>query len=52
MILAVFFSGGCNRAAVRIPGASLDFPETITGYKAKKSWGKMALVDTKVEVKY
>ena len=37
MILAVFCSGGCNRAAVRIPGASLDFPESITGYKANTS---------------
>jgi hypothetical protein len=37
VILSVFCGSGCNRAAVRIPGASLDFPQSITGYKAKKN---------------
>jgi len=29
---------GCNRAAVRIPGASLSFPDTPTGYVAAKKY--------------
>jgi ABC-type uncharacterized transport system auxiliary subunit len=30
--------GACNRAAVRIPGASLSFPETPTRYVAQKTY--------------
>ena len=35
---ALFFLGvtGCNRATLRVPGASTDFPETATHYVAKK----------------
>lgn len=37
-ILAACLSlAGCNRAALRIPGASLSFPETRTGYVASKT---------------
>ncbi len=38
LALAVFCSSGCNRAAVRIPGAPIDFPESLTGYKAKTTY--------------
>jgi hypothetical protein len=33
----VLFTAGCNRAGVRILGASLPFPESATYYKAAKS---------------
>lgn len=35
MCLSLF---GCNRAAVRIPGASLSFPATATHYVVQKSY--------------
>src|SRR5665213_423241 len=35
-LAVLFFStSGCNRATLRIPGASTAFPETITHYEAK-----------------
>lgn len=36
--------GGCNRAAVRIPGASLSFPATTTHYVAQKTYPYNAVV--------
>jgi hypothetical protein len=33
-----FLLPACNRAGMRIPGASLDFPETPTRYTAQKSY--------------
>jgi len=33
--VAVVLGSGCNRAAVRVPGASLAFPEAATDYRAK-----------------
>jgi hypothetical protein len=36
--MLVCCASGCNRAAVRIPGASLSFPETPTRYTAKISF--------------
>jgi hypothetical protein len=38
MYSIVLLTTGCNRAGVRIPGASLPFPETATHYKAAKSY--------------
>jgi hypothetical protein len=35
MILSVFLMSGCNRSALRIYGASGDFPETPTRYTAQ-----------------
>jgi hypothetical protein len=36
-LIAGLFSSACNRAAVRIPGASLSFPATPTHYVAQKT---------------
>jgi hypothetical protein len=33
--LALFLTAGCNRAAIRVPGASTSFPDTATHYSAK-----------------
>jgi len=35
LIILLLFVLGCNRSALRVPGASLSFPETPTGYIAK-----------------
>ena len=37
-VLAALCSTGCNRAALRIPGASTSFPSTATQYKAKTTY--------------
>ena len=36
-VSACLLADGCNRAAMRIPGASLSFPQTSTGYVASKT---------------
>jgi ABC-type uncharacterized transport system auxiliary subunit len=41
LVLVMF---GCNRSAVRIPGASLSFPETPTEYTAKNSYPYVLVV--------
>jgi ABC-type uncharacterized transport system auxiliary subunit len=38
LLTLVLFGCGCNRSNLRIPGASLPFPETPTGYMAKTSY--------------
>ena len=48
MVLALFVCG-CNRAALRVPGASLSFPETPTGYTAKTSYPHVLVVSTPVD---
>lgn len=35
LTIAALIGSGCNRAALRIPGASTSFPSTATQYKAK-----------------
>lgn len=35
LMTLVLLAYGCNRSALRIPGASLSFPETPTGFTAK-----------------
>jgi hypothetical protein len=37
LVLLLFSSSGCNRATLRIPGASTTFPDTVSHYKAKTS---------------
>jgi hypothetical protein len=34
-VLLLFLTSGCNRATLRIPGASATFPETATHYEAR-----------------
>src|ERR1041384_6334638 len=46
---AATLSSGCNRAAVRIPGASLAFPETATYYRAKANYPYTIVVLTPVD---
>ena len=43
--------GGCNRAAVRVPGASLSFPETPTRYVSKKTYPSNAAVLLPIDVR-
>ncbi len=40
---------GCNRSALRIPGASLSFPETPTNYTAKASYPHVLVVSAPVD---
>ncbi len=49
LIVIVFFGCGCNRSALRVPGASLSFPETPTGYTAKTSYPHVLLISTPVD---
>ena len=42
---------GCNRAAVRIPGASLSFPETQTNYIAGKTYPNRVVVLLPVDLR-
>src|SRR6266478_6413444 len=37
LAVSLFSSSGCNRATLRIPGASTVFPETVSDYKSKTS---------------
>jgi hypothetical protein len=37
LTVLVLFTIGCSRSALRVPGASLSFPETSTGFTAKAS---------------
>ena len=48
-MLFVLFTSGCNRSALRIPGASLDFPQTPTGYKAKESYPYALVVSIPID---
>jgi hypothetical protein len=51
VILVVLLVSGCNRSAVRIPGASLDFPQTSTGYKAKESCACAVVVSIPIDLR-
>ena len=51
MILSVFLMSGCNRSALRIYGASGDFPETPTRYTAKASYPYGIVVSTPVDLR-
>jgi len=42
---------GCNRSAVRVPGASLSFPETPTGYTTKTSYPYVLVLSTPVDLR-
>jgi hypothetical protein len=41
----------CNRAGLRIPGASLDFPETPTHYRAQRSYSYRLVVLPPVDLR-
>src|SRR5712671_2660520 len=49
IVTVAILSSGCNRAAVRIPGASLAFPETVTNYRAKAHYPYTIVVLTPVD---
>jgi ABC-type uncharacterized transport system auxiliary subunit len=49
LILLILLISGCNRSAVRIHGASLAFPQTPTGYKAKESYPYAVVVSTPID---
>jgi len=49
LLVLVLFVYGCNRSNLRIPGASLPFPETPTGYMAKTSYPQRLAVSTPVD---
>jgi hypothetical protein len=51
MILSVFLMSGCNRSALRIYGASGDFPETPTRYTAKASYPYGIAVSTPIDLR-
>ena len=46
LLVPILFVCGCNRAALRAPGASLAFPERLTAYSAKTASYPYALVVT------
>ena len=53
-ILAVFLLmsfTGCNRAEVRIPGASAEFPKTLSGYQAKKHYADKLTVTVPIDLR-
>ena len=45
----LLFVCGCNRSAIRVPGASLSFLETSTGYTSKTSYPHILVVSTPVD---
>lgn len=49
LMALLLFIGGCNRSALRVPGASLSFPETTTDYTAKTSYPHVLVVSTPVD---
>jgi len=49
LIVLVLFVCGCNRSALRVPGASLSFPESPTGYTAKTTYPHVLVVSTPVD---
>jgi hypothetical protein len=49
LIILVLSICGCNRSAIRVPGASLSFPETPTGYTSKISYPYVIVVSTPVD---
>lgn len=49
LLVLVLFVCACNRSNVRIPGASLPFPETPTGYMAEASYPHRLVVFTPVD---
>jgi hypothetical protein len=51
LIAAVLFISGCNRSALRVPGASASFPETPTGYIAKINYPYAVVVTTPVDLR-
>jgi ABC-type uncharacterized transport system auxiliary subunit len=50
MILALSICG-CNRSALRVPGASLSFPATPTGYNAKANYPYPLIVAIPVDLR-
>jgi hypothetical protein len=51
IILSVLLISGCNRSALRVPGASLAFPQTPTGYTAKASYPYGVVVSTPLDLR-
>ena len=49
IMVLIFSVSGCNRSALRIPGASLSFPETPTGHLAKKSYPYVLVIPKPVD---
>jgi ABC-type uncharacterized transport system auxiliary subunit len=49
LMVLVLLVCGCNRSAFRVPGASLSFPDTPTGYKAKASCPYVLVVSSPVD---
>lgn len=45
----LLITGGCNRATLRIPGASASFPETTTGYVATTNYAYTIVVAVPVD---
>lgn len=53
MVVCFIFSFcGCNRSGLRVPGASLSFPETPTGFRAQgTSFPNQLVVSTPVDIR-
>lgn len=49
VICAIVATMGCNRAEVRIHGASTDFPQELSGYRAKKSYSEKIIIAVPVD---
>lgn len=49
LMVLILLICGCNRSALRVPGASLSFPETPTGYTAKTSYPHVLVVSAPVD---
>ena len=45
-VLLLFSTSGCNRATLRVPGASTTFPETVTHYEAKTRFPYRLVIET------
>lgn len=49
LMALVLLTSGCNRSALRIPGASLSFPKTPANYTAKTVYPHVLVVSTPVD---
>ena len=51
VVACVLSALGCNRAEVRIPGASTDFPAELSGYTAKNTYAEKLLIAVPVDLR-